>query len=961
MEEKQNKEQELDTVYRWYELNRYDENVPEGQKGKIQSNLEETFSTLLNSLRKMAEELDIKGFEGITLEEAKKVCEEQKISLGDYLGEIFKEFIKNPTPEAKEKLYDYVENKIRSENEMLPQKETLSKEDILKGAKGKLTEEEIDEKIKKAKEKISFGMAEYAEQFISEKAPPQVKAYVQAYLDAFAAYGPGARDNVVTAMVISGGVQHEGEENKPYSTNARYGCGFGKTGVSQGVAMGKMSIGKRGVITSSTPELAGQSFSELLEGFAKRDMTVVYVAEGEVRFLKKNPEIRKNEKGKEEIVTEVLTEPEEIKMAMEYADVVVSDLTALVKAKEAGLYEPNRDRDSLLQDEQDSDMFHNLWSVEIKGEEYSKEDHDSRISARKSADALVQSFINNNSDKVSGNKVKQSVSIDGRPPEINIEGKSVKFEGISIGVPKGIQPIEFAEFIMDSLLARGLYTDKGIDYVIKDDKVEAISPSTGGKNNIPEGVIQALAIKEGIEDVQPEKIVKKVVSKMTFLKEMFGEISGMSATYGMDPKQFLQVVSQMGLSQDLIEVMQLQKESRLPSFENLKEEEKKPTICKKEAEKEIDLQATITMSDGTQRTITCPSPYIAAIVNDIEDEENKDKAIIIGTDNREKTIELVKALFNIYGPDKVEGYSSVPDENVIPPLKAPPNPAIPGQKLNIGVGKIVVGDHCIGRGVTPAKPDEQKTKKDKVTGEVIQEGKKEHLIMAQMPSRSEGLLEQFLGRVGRKDEDGSVSFILQEDDPILEEFKQLNDGKEPEDILEVIESVYPEKTKDAIDATRGDIELGKKAYRQADIINTILMLHGDELGLDVNKPEEFLDKLKDAPEDIQKGIISEIEGALKYFQKFITLKTKQLKGESEINFEAVDVVNEYLETEKNIVIGTKGVDNREDKSGEIEEMSVGSRYSQIKAIYERAVELSKLMEKDDRDIGAQHPQEDGRG
>ena len=234
MGEKQNQEQE---VYRWYELDRYDENVPEGQKGKIQSNLEETFSALLDSLKKMAEKLGIKGFEKLTLEEALKVCKEQKISLCDYLSDIFKEYLE--------------ENEINKE-------EKLAEMD-------KIAEDSIDSNV-----------------------PSQVKAYVQCYLDSFGEYGPGARDNVVTAMVISGGVQHVGEEGKPYSTNALYGCGFGKTTVSKGVAMGKLAIGKRSVITSSTPELAGQSFGELKEGFAQRGISVLYFSEDKAILLDKD-------------------------------------------------------------------------------------------------------------------------------------------------------------------------------------------------------------------------------------------------------------------------------------------------------------------------------------------------------------------------------------------------------------------------------------------------------------------------------------------------------------------------------------------------------------------------------------------------------------------------------------------------------------------------------------------------
>lgn len=417
---------------------------------------------------------------------------------------------------------------------------------------------------------------------------------------------------------------------------------------------------------------------------------------------------------------------------------------------------------------------------------------------------------------------------------------------------------------------------------------------------------------------------------MTFLKEMFAEISGMSATYGMDPKQFLEVVSQMGLSPDLIEVKELEKKTRLPSLKNLKDEEKKIQFAKKSTEEKTDLEVTIGKDKDT-KTEQRSSHHVATIVRDIE--AHKNEAIIIGTDNREKTIEIVTELSKIYGSDNVVGYSSVPNETN-PVLEAPPNPA-KGEKLNIGVGKIVVGDHCIGRGITPKKSRDEAESP-------------EHLIMAQMPSRSEGLLEQFLGRVGRKDGDGSISFILEEDDEILQEFRKSN-NKEPEDISEVIESVYPQKTSDAIEATKGDIKLGMKAATERhEVIDIILGLHN------ITKNEDL-----ELHED-KKNILKQIEGAIKYFDKAIALTSKQYKGQEDVKFDVRKIVKEYLKNENELEMSKKNMKTKDSKSEEIESMSLDSRYSQIKSIYGRSVELSKLISIDDKNV-QQHEEESEMG
>ena len=78
-------------------------------------------------------------------------------------------------------------------------------------------------------------------------------------------------------------------------------------------------------------------------------------------------------------------------------------------------------------------------------------------------------------------------------------------------------------------------------------------------------------------------------------------------------------------------------------------------------------------------------------------------------------------------------------------------------------------------------------------------------------------------------------------------------------ILEVIESVYPEKTKDAIEATKGDIALGKKAMQRNTIIDIILLSNG----------VKSLEELNNIPRENKENILQQIEGALKYFDRSI--------------------------------------------------------------------------------------------
>ena len=76
-------------VFKWYEMDVYDSEIPEGKKGKIQENLEETYSVLFNTLKTMAENLGIEAAEKLDLQIALKECQENDIPLKDYLDSVF--------------------------------------------------------------------------------------------------------------------------------------------------------------------------------------------------------------------------------------------------------------------------------------------------------------------------------------------------------------------------------------------------------------------------------------------------------------------------------------------------------------------------------------------------------------------------------------------------------------------------------------------------------------------------------------------------------------------------------------------------------------------------------------------------------------------------------------------------------------------------------------------------------
>ena len=100
------------------------------------------------------------------------------------------------------------------------------------------------------------------------------KAILEAYLQSYENYGTGARDNVLSSVTLLATT----------SMNARIGCGQGKTDISKGFAMAKAAEGKRTVITSSTPELAAQSYGELATGLKNSGLKAIYLSGRSDRF-----------------------------------------------------------------------------------------------------------------------------------------------------------------------------------------------------------------------------------------------------------------------------------------------------------------------------------------------------------------------------------------------------------------------------------------------------------------------------------------------------------------------------------------------------------------------------------------------------------------------------------------------------------------------------------------------------
>lgn len=829
-----------------------------------------------------------------------------------------------------ERIVEFAEQKGR-------EKQNGTLEDILKTGYN-LDQYDKKEVSSKAKEKLD-------EMIQSGAITKSEGAILEAYLQSFAAYGIGARDNVVTsATLLATG-----------SMNARIGCGQGKTDISKAFAMAKHTAGNRTIITSSTPELAAQSFEEGSNSLRESGLNAIYLSDESIEITTDE----KDKDGKYINKTIPLKElsPEQIKRYIAQADVVISDLTSLIKHKENGLYVPNKQNDVLLQDEQDADIFNNLWDIEIKGDAYDKDTHEKRIEARVEAAKVVAKL----GDLLKGDKISQSISINGKSPEFKVNGNSIEIVGTNstMNVPEGFDASQIEEFLLDAMLASKVFEQAGKDYVLIDGEIKAISPATGSREDIPEGVLQAIAVNEcskgnlELDGIQDEFEIKKTVSKLSLLKEGFSQICGMSATYGQIgskvSREFLEALAHIGISPDLIPVQEIFKaEGLIPNFENIQEgnpPQENLTIGDASIKKE-KVELTIN-GVKVQKEV---SPHIAAIIRDIEAHPNE--AIIIGTDDREKTIEITKALQEVYEnpqaeihdkegntigyEDAIKGYSGVSQENGNPKLFAPPNPAN-DQKLNITPPRIIIGDHSIGRGVTPTRDKSSKTE--------------EHLIIAQMPSRSEALLEQFLGRVGRKKNNGSVSFVLSSDDGIVQEYAERK-GKLPSKATEIISEVYQEKTKHALESTKSDIELSRiSATRKFNVLTTLMataLMPGidvvdisqeklEEAGKIAANPEHLAEFLKNNP-----SVVHLLEVGEQLFDKQIAIYAKQYKNNPKDLHKVQEAM--HVTVIDMALAQTQHRDKSQSMSKEIAGMTMDSRYENITRMIVRAKELSDIYQ-----------------
>ena len=903
--------------FRWYEFGAYGEPGSDTQV-KIESEL----LAVYNGLFKMMGHATGKNF---SLEDMIRFAQAQgREKENGTLADVLKQN------------YDISDLDVKKDEKEIKEKRGTPEEDRKKAIR--------DEKEAKRKVIADAAKVKLTEMVESGELTPAQGKILESYLQSYTAYGTGARDNVVTsATLLSVG-----------SLNARIGCGQGKTDISKAFAMAKAVDGKRPVITSSTPELAGQSFDELFKGLNQSELKVMYLSGDEISYAFGE----KDKDGKFAKTTKKVSEmtPEEIKALLSQSEVVISDLASLVQFKEKGIYEPNRENDVLLQDEQDADIFNNLWDIEVKGDAYDKTAHDARIAARKEAASIVASL----GSMLTGDKIAQAVSINDKAPDFKVNGDTISIDGteVSFPIPEGISAIEMQEFVLDAMYASKVFGDAGKDYVVKDGKVEAISPSTGAREDIPEGILQAIAVNEyakgTISEIQPELMVKSVVSKLAFMKESFGQIDGMSATYGIMgsdvSKDFLDLLTSQGVSPELIPVTEIYKsKGRIPNFENIKEGEP-PEEMLTIADEAAALESVV-VTIGEEKVVkdNIP-PHIAAIVRDIE--KNSGKAIMIATNDRAKTEELTKALGEIYGEGRIAGYSGVPDEKGDPILNPPPNPA-KDEKLDITPPKIVIGDHAIGRGVTPKNNNE--------VGE--------HLIVAQMPSRSEALLEQFLGRVGRKDNDGSVAFVLSNEDEIVTEYAEKT-GELPTKASEIIDNVYQEKTKHAITSTKSDIELSSSVAKTRLEVMKALIFETIYPGKSIEELAEIdRDRVNEAfeePEAMQRLIeenprcIETLEVGAQVTQEMMKLYSKQYKMDpmnlsSRSESLAIDIVKETMERIQDRV-QEKDPEIADDMDKEILEFTKDSRYSNIAHMMTRAKELQSIYQ--DRGPAVQQKEDD---
>ena len=908
MEEKQS--------FRWYEFGAY------GEPGSpTQTKIESELHSVYNGLISMMGHATGRDY---TVDDMIKFAEEQgREQENGTLADVLK------------KLYGISEHDEKKS-------EKADKDESKKDTPEELAKKAIrDRKLGERTEIADRARVKLKEMLESGEVTPVQGKILEAYLQSYTAYGTGARDNVVTsATLLTVG-----------SLNARIGCGQGKTDISKAFAMAKDAEGKRPVITSSTPELAGQSFDELFKGLNQAGLTVVYLSGDEISFADGKTRDKDGKLAKQTKKVSDMT-PDEIKKWISESKVVISDLASLAKFKEQGIYVPDRENDVLLQDEQDADIFNNLWDIEVKGDAYDKATHETRLAARREAANAVKQL----GASLKGTKIAQAVTLNDAAPSFNVNGNTISIDGteVSFEIPEGVSSLEMQEFVLDAMLAAKVFNNPGKDYVVKDGVVQAISPSTGAREDIPEGVLQAIAVNEQergtISEVQPEYEVISTVSKLAFMKESFGQIDGMSATYGRlgsdVSKEFLELLTDQGVSPELIPVTEIYKsKGRIPNFENIKVGEP-PEEALTIADAKGELESVEVTIKGEKVVKDNIPPHIAAIVRDIE--AHKDEAIMIATNDRSKTEEIAKELALVYGDSRaIEAYSGVPDKDGNPQLLTPPNPA-KDEKLEITPPRIVIGDHAIGRGVTPKNKAE--------VGE--------HLIVAQMPSRSEALLEQFLGRVGRKDNDGSVSFVLSNEDEIVTEYAEQT-GELPTKASEIIEGVYQEKTKQAIESTRSDIALSKTvATSKMNIMRSIILetLHPGKKIYELSPEEQdrvtaaFEDReaLQQLLEENPKCIEALEEGA-KVTQEVMKLYSKQYKIDSEsLSRESADFAGKVVGITMERMQKREQAQEQEQEQGqevsqdigrEIEAMTMGARYSNVAQMMTRAKELQAVYER----------------
>ncbi len=423
-----------------------------------------------------------------------------------------------------------------------------------------------EDRKKDGKEPISE--EEFSKEVYKEAKKKRIKVLSSSLLETSASVGLSEKELAVYKMALA---QSKDMGFLPWDTglaagmtiakgnNLQQGCGQGKTnGMAFGVYAERMA-GKQVSLTSSTADLAKQSYEESVNFYKQlgvADKMFLLTLEGpkvkkdgklvDVCFKIENGNVEIVPEGQGQTLGQLTKEQKSLAMQLIYGDkesIIVSDNATMAQHFMDG-YIPTMGEDDrvALMDEADYvklDQFHQMQDL---GEEYGEQQQAIRENLRVQAREIIKEIIK---DKDNFNKEMQHQAADFT--SVGTTKVKAKIDELYNNGKHFDRELLF-RFCKEALVVETVFVNN-VDYSVgSNGEITSTERASGTEIELPQGIQQALEVKIREENSQakytPERIVKNLTTIRGAMDNIFGHNQRLvSGTIGKSAVGYVEVLN----------------------------------------------------------------------------------------------------------------------------------------------------------------------------------------------------------------------------------------------------------------------------------------------------------------------------------------------------------------------------------------------------------------------------------